>query len=274
MQSRREPGGGGAPSGFEAFCRQLLTSSRNDGRVWIAHARIDSTNSVARRLLQRAPRVEAAPNGTVCIVAWEQTAGRGRRGRSWESSSGLGLYMTILLREVPAGHLPELPLVTVCALASVVDPLVDGGVRVKWPNDLLWDGRKLAGILVESTSRGGGPSAAIVGIGLNCHHTAGELPLPTATSLRLAGAESVDKAALAREICGELERRLSRAPQASDLVEELRLRTVHRQGDLIRCRLAERELEGRFVGIGDDGALLLERRGAVEEVRSSEIVDG
>lgn len=274
MQSPREPDGGRPPSGFEAFCRDLLTSSRGDRRVWIVHARIDSTNSAARRLLERAQRRESGPDGPICIVAWEQTAGRGRRGRSWASSGGLGLYLTVLLPEVPVEHLPELPLVTACAVASVVEGLVGTGVGVKWPNDLLWEGRKLAGILVESTSRGGRSPSAIIGIGLNCHHRAEELPLPTATSLRLAGAETIDKAAIAARICDELDRRLSTPRSALDLVEELRSRTVHREGDLIRCRLAERELEGSFVGIGDDGALLLERRGVVEEVRSSEIVDG
>ncbi|MFL6089221.1 MAG: biotin--[acetyl-CoA-carboxylase] ligase [Aeromicrobium sp.] len=127
-----------------------------------------------------------AAEGTV-IVADHQTAGRGRLNRMWEAPPGSGLAMSILVR--PAGlateHWPWIPLTAGVAVADAVrgfglDP------RLKWPNDVQVDGRKLAGLLVERVETADGP-VAVIGIGLNVAMSADQLPIPTATSLALLG---------------------------------------------------------------------------------------
>jgi BirA family biotin operon repressor/biotin-[acetyl-CoA-carboxylase] ligase len=134
------------------------------------------------------------PEGLV-VVTEHQTAGRGRLDRSWQTPARAALTFSVLLRpEVPALEWPWLPLLTGHALARV---LRDTGVPagVKWPNDVLIDDRKVAGILVERVDTPLG-AAAVVGIGLNVSTTAEELPVDTATSLALAGGTEPDRTAL------------------------------------------------------------------------------
>jgi BirA family biotin operon repressor/biotin-[acetyl-CoA-carboxylase] ligase len=130
-----------------------------------------------------------APEGTV-VVADHQTAGRGRLNRIWESPPGSGLAVSIVLRpaELAADQWPWIPLMAGLAVADAV-----GGFslepRLKWPNDVELDGLKLAGLLVERVESPTGP-AAVVGIGLNVAMTADQLPIPSATSLRLQGVDA------------------------------------------------------------------------------------
>lgn len=125
--------------------------------------RIDSTNTY---LMKRA--AAGAPGGTVVAAEW-QTAGRGRRGRTWHALPGAALTFSLLWRfEQGAGFLAGLSL---AAGLAVTRALARAGVRdagLKWPNDVLWNGRKLAGILIEMQGDMLGPSAAVIGIGLNC----------------------------------------------------------------------------------------------------------
>ena len=132
---------------------------------------------------------DGAPEGTV-IVAEHQTAGRGRLDRTWEAPRGSGLVMSALMRppELDPARWPWIPLMTGLAVASAVRDL-GLAPSVKWPNDVEIGGRKLAGILVERVETAHGP-AAVIGIGLNIAMTVDQLPVPTATSLHLEGAEA------------------------------------------------------------------------------------
>jgi len=138
-----------------------------------------STNQVA------ADRARAgAPDGLL-VVADHQTAGRGRLDRTWETPAGAAITFSLVLRPtVPATSWPWLPLLTGHTVAKALTSF-GYEARVKWPNDVLIDGRKVAGILVERIDTDGGP-AAIVGVGINVSTTAEELPVPTATSLEVA----------------------------------------------------------------------------------------
>jgi BirA family biotin operon repressor/biotin-[acetyl-CoA-carboxylase] ligase len=126
---------------------------------------VDEIDSTSSRLLERA--AAGAPSGT-CLAAEYQTAGRGRRGRSWVSSLGGSLTFSLLWRfERGAGHLGGLSLAVGVAVARA---LAQGGVervQVKWPNDVVADFRKLAGILVETSGEMQGPSVAVIGVGVN-----------------------------------------------------------------------------------------------------------
>jgi BirA family transcriptional regulator, biotin operon repressor / biotin---[acetyl-CoA-carboxylase] ligase len=126
------------------------------------HPRIDSTNA---RLL--ADAAVGAPAGSICL-AEAQSAGRGRRGRTWVSPFGANLYLSILWR-YPLGPaaLGGLSLAAGATVAAVLERCALADLGLKWPNDLLWRGRKLGGLLLEVTGEAQGPSAVVVGLGLN-----------------------------------------------------------------------------------------------------------
>jgi BirA family biotin operon repressor/biotin-[acetyl-CoA-carboxylase] ligase len=130
-----------------------------------------------------------APEGLV-VVTLDQEAGRGRLARSWQSSPGAGLAVSVLLRpdQVSPARWPWLPLLTGVAVRGAMRGGAGLDASLKWPNDVLVGGRKLAGILLARVDGPAGP-AAVAGIGVNVAMTAGQLPVPTATSLAVEGAD-------------------------------------------------------------------------------------
>jgi len=128
-----------------------------------------------------------APEGLV-VVTQDQQEGRGRLARSWLSPPGAGLAISVLLRPdpVPAARWPWLPLLTGVAVRAAVRESTGLDASLKWPNDVLVGGRKLAGILLERVEGPAGP-AAVVGIGVNVAMTAEQLPVPEATSMAVEG---------------------------------------------------------------------------------------
>jgi BirA family transcriptional regulator, biotin operon repressor / biotin---[acetyl-CoA-carboxylase] ligase len=144
-----------------------------------------------------------APEGAVA-VADEQTEGRGRLGRSWHAPAGKALLVSVLLRpQVPLPRLPELTLVAGEAVAAAIKQLAGLEPAIKFPNDVLVRGRKVAGILAESSE-----GRVVLGIGVNANQTADELPPeartePTSLLVELGGA--VDRAALLAAVLAELE---------------------------------------------------------------------
>lgn len=147
------------------------------GAPWRHYATTDSTNTRARELA-----AAGAPGGTV-VTAGEQTAGRGRQGRTWTAPAGKALLYSALLRPLDERHL-MLPLavpLAVCETAEALRPGLES--KVKWPNDVLVDDRKLAGILIEARPRDGW---AVIGVGLNLTIAPDEFPeelRDTATSV-------------------------------------------------------------------------------------------
>jgi BirA family biotin operon repressor/biotin-[acetyl-CoA-carboxylase] ligase len=147
------------------------------GAPWRHYATTDSTNTRARELA-----AAGAPGGTV-VTAAEQTGGRGRQGRSWTAPAGGALLYSALLRPLEERHamLPLAVPLAVCEAAEALAPDLECGV--KWPNDVLVEGRKLAGVLIEARPRDGW---AVIGVGLNLTIAADEFPpelRDTATSL-------------------------------------------------------------------------------------------
>lgn len=131
---------------------------------------IDSTNKYARTLAE-----EGYPEGTL-VIAEEQTAGKGRRGREWYSPLSRGIYMSIILRpDLPLRQMPRLSLMAAAALAEV---LVETGLKpgIKWPNDVLVNGKKIAGILAEVITGRDGIEFIILGIGININNPVDEFP--------------------------------------------------------------------------------------------------
>jgi len=214
----------------------------------IAHDALDSTNAEALRLARR------GEHGPLWITARRQTAGRGRRGRTWISEPG-NLYATLLLTEPgPIEHWPQL---SFAAALAAHDAIVEVAARltarlaIKWPNDILLDGAKVAGVLIE----GEASDAVAVGIGVNCanHPAATDYP---ATDLSGAGISP-------KTLLGALTvKMLGRLAQwnAGAGFSKIRADWLDRAAGLgqeMRVRLADREVAGRFVAVDPAGGLVL-----------------
>ena len=212
------------------------------------HERIGSTNDEARRLA-----AEGAPHGTV-IHADEQATGRGRFGRTWYSPPG-NLYLSVLLRpDLPPERGPELSFLAALTVADAVDALLPKHTRatLKWPNDVLVNEGKIAGILIEQAE-----GAWIIGIGLNILEEPRNAPYKTATLVGAGGLATVDGA---RDILLE---RLGVwlafwTYQGFEPIREAWLARAHPIGSPLRASLGGRTEEGLFGGLDVDGAMLLD----------------
>lgn len=223
------------------------------------HAEIDSTNSEARRL------ADAGDAGAVWIVADRQTAGRGRRGRVWQTQPG-NLAATVLLR--PEGnHVAQLSFAAALAVSDMVSAFAPHAeIAVKWPNDVLAGGRKIAGILLEA-----GPGWLAVGMGVNLAAAPEGTEFPAIALADLGVTPPSPDAALT--IVAD------RFAHWYDVwvkngFEPLRAAWLARAGGLggpIRARLSNEERHGVFEGIDADGALLLNEQGRLRPITAGEV---
>jgi BirA family transcriptional regulator, biotin operon repressor / biotin---[acetyl-CoA-carboxylase] ligase len=235
------------------------------------HAEIDSTQRRARELGH-----EGAPEGAV-VVAEAQTAGRGRLGRTWHSPAGRNVYASILLRpEVTPSVVPQLALAVGLGAADAIETL---GLRpqVKWPNDVLLDGRKAVGILTEMEAELERVRLVVVGIGVNVNLECADLPVylrETATSLHIAAGRRIDRVAFTAALLASIERTYQRFVRegfaglrpAWDARDALRGRRVVRD-------VGGREVAGTVTGVDDDGALrLVDDHGVEQRVVAGEVV--
>lgn len=165
---------------------------------------VDSTQNVARKMAE-----EGAPQGTL-VIAERQTQGRGRLGRSWLSPAGKGIWMSLLLRpQLPLPLTPQLTLLAAVALSRAIARLVPLDIGIKWPNDLLVDGKKISGILLESAAEDERLKFVIVGLGISANLDAEDYPetlLDKAASLKMLSGRSVDRPALIAAVMLEFER--------------------------------------------------------------------
>jgi BirA family biotin operon repressor/biotin-[acetyl-CoA-carboxylase] ligase len=232
-------------------------------------ASIGSTNDLARRL------AEAGEPAGLFVRAERQTAGRGRHGRTWQSPPG-NLYASLLLRPTrPAAEVASLSLVTALALAEAVETLSEGRIapRLKWPNDVLVDGAKLAGILLENVAEGRGRAALIIGIGVNVGW-APEADLPyRATSLSALGVPQTPRRVLT-VLGASLRFRLDRWERDGfAAMREDWLARAAVLGSQIEVRIGDRIVQGWMAGLDPHGALCLERAdGTLELLSAGEIM--
>lgn len=227
----------------------------------------DSTNDEAARLARAGAR-----HGTV-VIARAQRAGRGRDGRVWSSPKDAGLYFSAVIR--PPLPLVDVPPVTLAIGIGVCDAARTMGApaSLKWPNDVLVHGKKLAGVLVEAHSQGNRLEAIVVGIGVNL--AAGALPpelVATATTLEHAVGAPIDRAAFIEQLLAHVERWMDRyiasglpaiAPPWHDRMAP---------GIAARARVDGADLSGEVAGLDSDGALLLrDHLGRLHRVRSGDV---
>jgi BirA family biotin operon repressor/biotin-[acetyl-CoA-carboxylase] ligase len=169
--------------------------------TWIIE-RLGTVGSTNDEAMARAQ--DGAPHGTV-VCADVQTRGRGRQGRTWRSLPGENIFLSVVLRlGLPPVATPPVTLAAGVATCEAVNHFAPGA-SIKWPNDVLWSGLKMAGILTEASTRGDRVEAVILGVGLNVNAT--ELPPELhATSLRLASGRTLDRDAVLARLLAELER--------------------------------------------------------------------
>jgi BirA family biotin operon repressor/biotin-[acetyl-CoA-carboxylase] ligase len=209
------------------------------------------------------------------VVAEHQTAGRGRLDRTWTTPARAALTLSLLVSPdaVPVARWPWLPLLTGLAVVDGVRSAAGVPADLKWPNDVLADGLKLAGILVERIELSD-RAVAVVGIGLNVSAGRDELPVETATSLALAGAASTDRAALLLGVLDAFARRYDAWVAAAGLG----LRAPYEQlcttvGRRVRVQLPTgAPLEGLAVGVDDDGRLLVDDGRRVHVLGAGDVV--
>lgn len=231
---------------------------------------IDSTNT---RLLERA--VRGAHTATVIAAEW-QSGGRGRFGRAWYSTIGGGLVFSLLWRfGRGAGALSGLSLASGLAVARALEALGASGIGLKWPNDVLWDGRKLAGILIELQGDALGPTAAVIGVGVNVRLSAADharIEWPATDLAAACGAAPDRNIALARlltelyctlEVFGE--------DGFGRLRDEWQRHHVHQNQRVTLLVAGGIETSGYARGVGEDGSLLLETPAGVKRYHSGEI---
>ncbi len=216
---------------------------------------VGSTNDEAKRRLN-----DGAAAGTI-VWALEQTGGRGRDGRSWSSPRG-NLYASIILRPVGApAVVAQLGFVAALAVGAAVERLVPapGVVTFKWPNDVLLDGRKIAGILLESEgARAEGVDGIVMGIGINVAVFPDDARIP-ATSLIAAGADVVTPALVLEALTRELDARLQLwVREGFAPIRRQWIARAHALGAAIVVRLPRETLEGIFCDIDAAGLLMLE----------------
>ena len=225
------------------------------------HAELDSTNEEARRL------AEAGAVGPLWIMALRQNAGRGRRGRAWISPEG-NLAATLLLRpDAPQAVTGQLSFAAALAVADMAAHFApDAAIAVKWPNDVLADGKKLAGILLE-----GGAGWLAIGIGVNLagHPEGTEVP---ATSLAQLGIAVPSQDEALTVLAARFAHWYGLWMQGG--FESLRMQWLARAkgvGAPIRARLPQETRTGVFEGIDASGALLLNEGGQVRVIAAAEV---
>lgn len=219
------------------------------GRKVLVKDTVDSTNNIAKTLA-----IDGEPEGTV-VTALRQSGGRGRTGRSWESPAG-GLYLSIILRpELPAQDLTLLTVLSCLPVAQAIEEVCKVVPRIKWPNDVRVDGRKVAGILTEVCYRGGEPRFMVLGIGINLNTEQSALSVPEAGSLRDIAGRDIDQEHFMNVLLFRLDEFYGKF-RKGDRDVDLYTRYSESLGQDIEVRLGDQKVRGRGMHLDPDGALV------------------
>jgi len=246
------PGDALTPASLQRFLRSAVFGHRI-----FYYPSIGSTND---RALELAAAEE--PEGGL-VLAEEQTSGRGRRERVWWSAPYAGIYASLILRPaMPATRAPLLTFMAAVAVADALNELTGLKARIKWPNDVLVGGRKIAGVLGEV--RGNDPEVRemVVGVGVNVNHAAADFPVAlrdTATSVFLERGAPQDRAPLLASLLEGFERRYARLLRDGPvtLLREWESLSALAPGAALAVAGPDGRIEGTFAGIDDEGGLIL-----------------
>lgn len=244
-----------------------LLSLLNDYHL-LSFETIDSTNEEAKRI--------AANGGSHGAVIWskEQTAGRGRAGREWDSEPG-NLYVSVLLRPgCDISVIPQLSFVAALAAHHTIEDVLDedSDISLKWPNDILVNDRKIAGILLESFSVPGDDERwVVVGLGMNVEHSPENVRFP-ATSLKEEGVEIISaKIVLSRYVHCFIENYNAWSRRGFTAVRRQWTQAAWGLKRQVRISLPNEEVQGEFRGIDTTGALILQVGGKRMTIQAGDL---
>ena len=229
----------------------------------------DSTNIRAKELAE-----EGHPSGTL-VVADRQEAGRGRRGRSWDSPSGTGIFMTLLLKpEMNPNHASMLTLVAAMAVARAISKCANTEALIKWPNDIVIGGKKICGILTEMSAQFDFINHIVIGIGINVHneHFPEEIA-ETAGSILLQTGKRIRRAELIEQILEQFEHYYAIFMETEDLsglVKEYNSILVN-MNKSVRVLDPKEPFEGKARGITKKGELIVDTWESRKMVSSGEV---
>jgi BirA family biotin operon repressor/biotin-[acetyl-CoA-carboxylase] ligase len=233
---------------------------------------IDSTNRFAFKRAQ-----EGGEEGEV-VIAESQTQGKGRMGRNWFSPPSLNLYLSVILKpKLPPANTPQLTLMAAVALAETVQAFLAEPPSIKWPNDILVGGKKLAGILTESSCERDRVHFVVVGVGVNLNLPAESLPdalRDRATSLLILTGRPIDRTGFARQLINDLDRCYGELEHNGFPGIARRWESFfHLRDRKVAVETADQRLSGIARGIDADGALILEEEsGAFRKVIAGEVI--
>jgi BirA family biotin operon repressor/biotin-[acetyl-CoA-carboxylase] ligase len=242
---------------------------------WLAHTvysfqSVKSTNDLAAQYAER-----GAPEGAI-VTAEEQVQGRGRFSRVWFSPPGVGVYLSIILRPALRPEAaPGLSIMTALALADAVAALEPGEVKIKWPNDVLINGRKTAGILTELSAERNRVNHVVIGVGINVNQQPGMFPediRPEATSIRRESRHLVDRLELLRSFLVLFEREYQKYLRYRLRKSHARLKKYSSLIDQeITVKSGESQLTGLVKDIDRNGCLVLDTEFGVQTITAGEV---
>jgi len=215
--------------------------------------RVASTNAIARRIVTECIEHELSLPEAI-IVAGEQFAGRGRNQRAWSSPRGKGIYATTLLSR-PVSELPVVPMAIANIVASYLSEVFAIDARIKWPNDVMVNGKKIAGILIEARIQEQ-RTFLLVGTGVNVEPVKDDdRPNAIAISEVARNFRGIESATVA--FIEHMDEKVSEPFDRTTVLAEWRRYSIHQPGDRISCILGDRTVSGTWGGIDDQGRALL-----------------
>lgn len=211
-----------------------------------------------------------------CVLAEFQSAGRGRRGRAWVSPFGANLYLSILWHfDTGPATLGPLSLAAGAAVAQALEDLGVPNIQLKWPNDIHWQRRKLGGLLIEVAGETQGPSRAVIGLGLNRrmpHAPAAHIDQPWVDLEDILPGQAPGRNQLAARCIQRLSAMLARFPETgSRPFLDIWRRFDGYRGQMVSLSWGEHQLQGRYLGIDDQGALRLDCEGEIRCFAAGEL---
>ena len=259
-----------APGGMDAAELKSIWKPKWVGCEILYFDSIDSTNTKAQELAEK-----GYPSGTL-VVADKQIAGKGRRGRNWESPSGCGIFMTLMLKpDINPNNASMLTLVSALAVAKALADITGKDAKIKWPNDIVIDGRKVCGILTEMSAQFDYINNIVIGIGINVNNSSfPEEISATASSLRLlSGGKKYRRAEIIEKIMEYFEKYYSIFLETEDLsalVNEYDAMLVNMKKQ-VKVLDPKEPFEGKAMGITKTGELIVDTWESRKLVSSGEV---
>ncbi|WAA10578.1 biotin--[acetyl-CoA-carboxylase] ligase [Fervidibacillus albus] len=233
---------------------------------------VSSTQTIAKQFIPL-----KAKEGTL-IIAEEQTAGRGRMARKWYSQKG-GLWFSVIVKpNIPIKIAPQLTLLTAVAVVRAIKDVLPLQPKIKWPNDILINGKKVCGILTELQSANGSIEAIIIGVGMNVNQGKNNFPKdirPIATSIFAESGNTIDLFSLLKAFCVHFEQLYEQYLQHGfKEIQTLWEQNCDTIGKEVVATTIRETIDGKVIGISEEGALLIKKEnGKVSEIFSADLTN-